>query len=44
MGSGNPPCPKCEGATRKAGNKLLAGGRRAQQYQCKNCGHTFRER
>lgn len=35
-------CPKCDSEAVKAGTKLLSG-RRVQRYQCKVCGHLFRE-
>jgi len=35
-------CPKCDSEeTRKYGFRLLLGGIRKQQYQCKVCGKVF---
>ncbi|MCK4952229.1 hypothetical protein KAS14_00370 [Candidatus Bathyarchaeota archaeon] len=36
-------CPKCGSVeTRKYGWKILAGGKKAQMFQCKRCGSYFR--
>ena len=36
-------CPKCGSVeTRKYGWKILAGGKKAQMFQCKSCGSYFR--
>ena len=40
----NPNCPECETLTRKTGKKILAGGKRLQAYQCKNCGRYYTEK
>ena len=35
-------CPNCNSKeTRKHGFRLLSGGTRKQQYQCKSCGKVF---